>query len=138
MDSPYQNPLVLAVTTLVCEMVLADGRVVEEEAEVALKMVNTYFEPPGLAMEDFLDLVSTFSTYSSEDRSEITGALLEGIAQHLDVENRKKFVYVAAQLAGSDGSFVAPEFMVVMNVAESLGFEDPAAVLAEVAVNPPG
>ena len=132
------NPLVRAVVALVCEMVLADGRVVDEEAEVALEMVNTYFEPPGLSMEEFLDMVSTSSEYSSEDRSEITGEALELIARYLDVENRKKFVYVAAQLAGSDGSFVAPEFMVVMNVAKSLGFEDPAAVLAEVSFKPPG
>jgi len=131
-EKPAEERLVLAVLNLVLEMVLADSRLTVEELDAALEMVNFYLEPPGLTVEDFGKMVTDAAARPPDRRSEITGELLEGIAGHLDMEGRKRFVAVAMALAGSDGSFVMTEMEVVLNAAKRLGFDDPEAVVAEL------
>jgi uncharacterized tellurite resistance protein B-like protein len=131
-EKPAEEILVLAVLNLVLEMVLADSRLTVEELDAALGMVNFYLPPPGLTVEDFGEMVADAAARPPDRRSEITGELLEGIAGHLDMEDRKKFVAVAMALAGSDGSFMMTEMAVVLNAAKRLGFDDPEAVVAEL------
>ena len=114
--------LAVAVLRLALEVVLADGRVDDEERQAVIDIANLYLDPPGLTLDDLSEMLATHQLKSAKTRSKSTAGALAELGSALNIEGRRIFVCTAYRLAAADGEVVETEREVIVKTARRLGF----------------
>ena len=122
------NALAVAVMRLALEVVLADGRVTDEERQRVIDIANPYFEPPGLTLDDLSEMLAEQQLDTAKTRSKNTAAAFAELGSALNMEGRRAFVRVAYCLAAADGEVAETEREVIVKTARRLGFNKKEAV----------
>ena len=114
--------LAVAVLRLALEVVLADGRVTDDERQAVIDTANLYLDPPGLALSDLSEMLATLQLQSAKTRSKSTALALAELGSALNMEGRRIFVRTAYCLAAADGEVAESEREVIVKTARRLGF----------------
>ena len=114
--------LAVAVLRLALEVVLADGRVTDDERQAVIDTANLYLDPPGLTLSDLSEMLATLQVQSAKTRSKSTASALAELGSALNMEGRRIFVRTAYCLAAADGEVADSEREVIVKTARRLGF----------------
>jgi uncharacterized tellurite resistance protein B-like protein len=120
--------LAVAVLRLALEVVLADGRVTDEERQAVIDTANLYLDPPGLTLSDLSEMLATLQVQSAKTRSKSTASALAELGSALNMEGRRILVRTAYCLAVADGEVAESEREVIVKTARRLGFNKNEAV----------
>ena len=127
-EEDLDTALAVAVLSLALEVVLADGKVTDEERQAVLDTVNPYLDPPGLTLSDLSDMLGGQQVKSSRSRSKSTASAIAELGSALNMEGRKAFTRIAFNLAAADGEVSLEEREVTVKIARHLGFSKREAV----------
>ena len=120
--------LAVAVLRLALEVVLADGRVTDDERQAVIDTANLYLDPPGLTLSGLSEMLATLQVQSAKTRSKSTASALAELGSALNMEGRRIFVRTAYCLAAADGEVAESEREVIVKAARRLGFNKKEAV----------
>ena len=114
--------LAVAVLRLCIEVVLADGRVTDEERQATINIANDYLDPPGLTIADLTEMLKTQMVKSAKRRSKNTAGAIAELGSALNMAGRHVFIRIAYCLAVADGEVAESEREVIVKTARCLGF----------------
>jgi len=117
-----ENALAVAVLRLCIEVVLADGRVTDEERQATIKIANDYLDPPGITLGDLSEMLKTQMVKTAKRRSKNTAGAIAELGSALNMAGRRVFVRIAYCLAAADGEVAESEREVIIKTARRLGF----------------
>ena len=114
--------LAVAVLRLCIEVVLADGRVTDEERQATINIANDYLDPPGLTIADLTEMLKTQMVKTAKRRSKNTAGAIAELGSALNMAGRRVFIRIAYCLAAADGEVAESEREVIVKTARRLGF----------------